>query len=77
LRLCELRARLLDRDLIVLWVELNQHPARLHRLIVIDVNGAHGSVDSRTDRVEVSIDLCIVGVLIRLDIFPQQKSADA
>ena len=75
--LCELRARLLDGDLVVARVKLQKELARIHRFIVIDVNGAYGSVDSRTDRIEIAVDLCIVGVLIRLQIFPELDSAQA
>ena len=72
----ELRARLLQGYLVIAGIELDEKLARFNRLIVVDVDRIDRPVDPRADGIEVSIDLCIVGVLIRLQISPELQSAD-
>ncbi len=53
--------RLRDRNLIVLRIDLHQHGAFLHPLVVVHVDLHHVAGNTRADRIQVNIRLGIVG----------------
>jgi hypothetical protein len=63
LRVGELRARLVDRHLVVARIELDQRRAGLDDLIVVDRDARHRAADARRDLRDERIHLRIVGRL--------------
>ena len=57
-----LRARLIERDLIVARVQFHQERPGLDTLVVIHVDGPDSAIDARRDGVQVSVDLCVIRV---------------
>ena len=56
--------RLLQRDLIVAGIKFDERLSRVHDLVVVDVDSTDGTVDARGDRVQMAVDLRVIGVLV-------------
>jgi hypothetical protein len=61
LRIRELGAGAIQRHLVVAPIELGEHVASFHRLILEHVHLDHGSADARRHLRDVPVDLRIVG----------------
>ena len=53
--------RVVDGDLVVAWVDLDQHRTGVHDLVVVDGHAKDGSADARGNLRHVRIHLRIVG----------------
>jgi hypothetical protein len=60
--------RLLQRDPVIAGIELDQQLAGLNSLVVIHVDSRNRAVDARSDRVQMPVDLGVIGVLIALRV---------
>ncbi len=63
-----LRLGLLERDVVVLGIKFDEQFASLDLLIIIDINCFDGAVDARGNRVQVPVDLGVVGVFVAVGI---------
>ena len=70
--LARLALRLRHRDFIIFRIDLDQHSAFLHVLVVIHVDLDHIAGNARADGVEVNIHLGVVGRFITAEIAPQE-----
>ena len=59
----QLGARAIERDLVVARIDLHEHGARLHRLVVGDRHAQHRAADARGHRRHVRVHLRVVGRL--------------
>ena len=74
LRKCqsEARSRRFLGDFIIAGVDLDQQLARLYAVVILRMNGYDSTVDTRAERIDVTIDLRVIGRLVRLQIIPDK-----
>ncbi len=68
--------RLRDRNLIVLRIDLHQHGALLHPLVVFHVDPYHIAGNTRADGIQVNIRLGVVGGFIAAEVAPQEQATN-
>ena len=73
----EIRAGLIDGDLIISGIDFDQHRPFLYVFIVVDIYAGDMAADARTDGVKMSVDLCVVSGFVFGEVSPQDHCAGA
>jgi hypothetical protein len=74
--LAQIRLGAIEGHLVVARVELHQQRSRVHVLVVLDLDGLHGSADAGRDAVDVTVDLRVVGRLAHGIVPPEDDHQD-
>ena len=77
LGLREIGCCVFDCDLIVARIEIDQRLAGFYVIGVLDVNVDDSAVDASTYRIEMTVDLSIVGPFVRLQVILEAQPARA
>ena len=67
-------ARAIHGDLIILWINLDEHRARFNSLIVVHIHFRNVACHARADQIDVAVHLGIVGRFPRGQIIPDEHS---
>ena len=70
------RLSMIDSDLIVVWIDLDEHSPFIDKLVILNVDGGHVTANACADRIYVAIDLRIVGGFVGGEITPDKKASD-
>ena len=65
-----------ERYLQISGIEIQERLPSLHRLIVFNVNSGDGTLNPGSDRIQVSVDLCIIRRFVGARVNPPGDAAE-